>query len=325
MSQFNRVRRRIDGGPFAAHLDLHREAQIALHRLGDHRLAVLLLGISSESLFDELLLHLLWEEAKTPEEAAIGWVDGLDSRVKSQLPHRLRGSWDFSRGGAISDWAMSVAALRNRVAHAGYVPLEAESQRAMQVVNALVIHLCDRLASPEVLRKYPRTALALAGEEGLVRREAFSQRLQRISQDPTEVTWDETFFRWRESWRRTRQDLTTTRRTPTAQGSWLLAVRHSDRSLHWIRHHRGLHLAIETQVPEDAVTREYVDTLHELADRRHSAGYELPVSIGGQGPIDTPIAGAMWVEEYHHVPMTEVMVDRSDYARPTDVGIAQQW
>jgi hypothetical protein len=62
MRALNKARERVDSGPFAAHVDMHREAHVALDRLGDHRLAALLFGIAAESLFDELILHLMWEE-----------------------------------------------------------------------------------------------------------------------------------------------------------------------------------------------------------------------------------------------------------------------
>jgi len=323
MSHLNKVRERVDGGPFAAHLDLHREGQIALDRLGDHRLAALLLGISAESLFDELLLHLLWEEAKIPEQVACAWIEGIDLRVRTELPSRLGGLWDFNHTGAIGDWARSVAALRNRVAHAGYTPNEDESRAAMAALNALVTHLCDRLASPQILRNYPRTALALAGEDGLRRRRAFTRRIQLLQEDPNEVRWVETFSRWRESWRRTRQDLTTTPRAPTREHSWLLAVRHADRTLHWIKHDRALHLACETRVRESDISQDFISKVHALADNQHLAGYKFPVSVGGQNAPNSSMPGTLWVEEYHHVPMTEVMVDRSDYDRSTEIGIMQ--
>ena len=64
-----------------------------------------------------------------------------------------------------------------------------------------------------------------------------------------------------------------------------------------------------------------LEKVHALADISHSSGYKLPISVGGQYVFTTLVSGALWVEEYHHVPMTEVMVDQSDYEQPLKVGI----
>lgn len=324
MRGLNKARRQVDGGAFAAHADVHREAHIALDRLGDYRLAALLLGISAESLFDELILHLMWEEGLAPEHVAQNWVDGLDTRLRKDLAPRLGGPWDVSRRNPIGVWAQDVASPRHRVAHAAYTPAKEEARRSLDGVNGLVTHLCDRLASPEVMQKYPRTALSLAGAEGLRRRNAYTRRIRELETDPTEVPWTETFYRWREAWRRTRQDLTAQIRVPDGMGAWLLTVRHPDRSLRWIRHDRPQHLAIEVDVNEIDLPSGFIDQVHATADDlQHRYGYGGPFSVSGKQSIQTTYRpGALWAEEYHHVPMTEVMVDRSDYRQPIAIGIS---
>ncbi len=314
---------RVDGGAFAAHLDVHREAHIALDRLGDHRLAALLFGIAAESLFDELILHLMWEEGLTPEDVAQNWIEGLDARVRQELPARLGGPWDVTRRNPIGVWAQDVASLRHRVAHAAYTPTEEEARRSFDGVNALVTHLCDRLARPAMLKNYPRTALSLAGEGGLRRRTAYTKRMRELENDPSEVLWTETFYRWREAWRRTRQDRTAKPRVPDEAGAWLLAVRHPDRSLQWIRHDRAQHLAIEVDVNEDDLLPGFIDQVHALADaQQNQNGYQRPISIAGEQAVRTTYRpGAVWAEDYHHVPMTEVMVDGSDHRQPSGTGI----
>lgn len=321
MRALNKARQRVHGGAFAAHLDVHREAHIALDRLGDHRLAALLFGIAAESLFDELILHLMWEEGLTPEHVAQNWVDGLDSRVRRELPNRLGGPWDLTRRDPIGAWAQDVASLRHRVAHAAYTPTEEEARRSFDGVSALVTHLCDRLASPEVMKNYPRTALALAAKGGLRRRNAYTKRIRELQNDPSEVMWTEAFYRWREAWRRTRQDQTAQPRVPDESGAWLLAVRHPDRSLIWIRHDRAQNLAIEVHVNENALPG-FVGQIHAIADVQHQNGYPLPISIDSEQVVRTRYRpSALWAEEYHHVPMAQVMVDGSDYRQPIETGI----
>lgn len=314
MQAFNKSRQRAEIGPLAAHADVYREAHIALDRLGDYRLAVLLFGIAAESLFDELLLLLMWEEGITPEQAAKDWVDGLQARLRTQLAGRIGGPWDLTGRNPIAAWAQHVASPRNRVAHAAYQPEMAEAHRSFEGVNTLVSHLCDRLASPEVRRRYPRTALMVAGEQGLQRRNSYTAKLRTLENDRSEVPWAETFHRWHEAWRRTRQDLTARPRVFDGAHAELLAVRHPDRSLIWVLHDRTLHLAVEAEVDEGDLESGFTDQLHTLADRHESDGSQASaISFAIEQPLNATVRpDATWAEEYHLVPLTEVMIDRSD-------------
>lgn len=319
MRLLHKARARVDGGAFSTHLDMHREAHVALDCHGDHRLAALLSGIAAESLFDELILHLLWEDGFTPECAARDWSEGLDSRIRAELPRRLGGSWDVTRRGPIGVWSQDVAALRHRVVHAAYIPSAYEAQASFRGLNGLVTYLCDRLAHSAILKSYPRTALALAGEGGLRGRGAYTRRIRGLEADPTEVPWNETFHRWREAWRRTRQDLSTGGRVPDQQNAWLLAIRHPDRRVSWVLHDRKQHLAIEVELADAEPYPGFLERTHELADRAHlEEGYQSSLSVAfTYAGRSTPKPQTTWVEEYHHVPMTEVMVDRSDHRQPS--------
>jgi len=130
--------------------------------------------------------------------------------------------------------------------------------------------------------------------------------------------------RWPAAWRRTRQDQTSQPRRPDEQGAWLIAVRHPDRSLRWIRHDRAQHLAIEVDVDEGELFPGFVEHVHELSDvQQMEGGYPLPMSVAAVGLAGRTKyrPGALWAEEYHHVPLTQVMVDGSDFRQSIDVGI----
>jgi hypothetical protein len=321
MAAFTRTRARLENGPFSAHVDLHRDGHFALERTGDYRLAALLFGIAAESLLDELMLHLMWEEAKTPEGVAASWFDGLDRRVREELPHRLGGPWDATKRNPVGVWAQDVAALRHRVVHAGYTPTEREARASFDAVNALVTHVCDRLARPETMRTYPRTAIALAGEGGLRRRNAYTAKIRRLEGDRKEVPWTETFTRWRESWRRVRQDQTVPR-TADINHAWLLAVRHLDRSIHWVKHDRTQHLAIEVDVDSNDIPDGLIAQLHQFADTLQHQGQRFPTSMSVEQPVAVASRpSAQWVEDYHLVPLTAVMIDGSDFTQPAGWGI----
>lgn len=67
----------------------------------------------------------------------------------------------------------------------------------------------------------------------------------------------------------------------------------------------------------------FIHQVHAIADvQQHQDGYPLPISIAGEQVVRTTYRpGALWAEDFHHVPMTEVMVDGSDYRQPIEVGI----
>jgi hypothetical protein len=311
------ARRRTDRGPFSAYVDVRREAHVALTRLGDYRLAALLCGVAAESLLDELLLHLTWEEARTPEQAANDWRAGLESRVRSEFAGRIGGSWDVTRGNPIGRWAQHLAALRHRVAHAAYTPSRDEAERSFMVLDELTSHLCDLLAAPSTLRRYPRTAVTLAGTDGLQRRSAYTNRVRDLMGSSEEVPWIETYSRWREAWRRLRQDITGAPRVPDPATSYLLAVLRESGGKSWCLHDRQNHLAVELP-PEIAeasvsdVARVSLAQIEAIVRDGQPRDWPLSIAIDRAGPVSLP-PDATWVEEYHLVPMTQVMVDQTDY------------
>lgn len=312
-----RARARVDGQVFSAHLDLHREADAALRRHGDSRVAVLLAAVAAESLLDELLLHMKWEEGQTPEGAAQGWIEGLTTRVKREYSRRLGGRWDL-RSGPVAHWSDHVAAVRHRVVHAAYVPDVDEAQRALRTVNDLVSYACDRLATQERLTRYPRTALTLAGESGLARRGALTRRLTELQQSRDEPPWGETFARWRAAHNRVRQDLLGGHRSPSTQAAYLLVVRRVDGSLHACFHDRQASMAAPVAIDELNLPEAQRESLASILSR---IAAEIPssavsVSIEQTADMDLKRAGP-WCEEYHLVPLAGVMVEGNDFSAPT--------
>jgi len=224
LATMSSARLRVDKGAFSAYLDLHRESDVSFRRQGDYRLAALLAGVASESLLDDLLMHLMWEEAMTPEEAADQWTEGLDGRVKRLYASRIGGRWDLSGSSPIAEWSKKVAELRNRVVHGAYVPTFSESGNALSAVHNLVSYLCDRLSSDRVIRLYPRTCFVLVGPPGLERRGVESRHIQDLLARPGEPPWDETFARWKAALQRIRRDRLAAPRLPSEDGAYLLAV-----------------------------------------------------------------------------------------------------
>jgi hypothetical protein len=257
-------------------------------------------------------LHLKWEERKTPEQAADEWIDGFDSRVKRELPSRLGGNWNFDLTGPVSRWHIEASEVRHRVVHAAYEPTTAEAQAACEAVAELVTFLCDRLASQEQLRRYPRTALALMGENGLSKRGRYSRRLRELQDDPTEPRWDVTFLRWRDTHNRRRRDVTSEPRQPRPENSYLIVVLFPDGTYKWVLHDREAFLAVRVEIDEGDLNESQRQNVDEfLGEPRPTAPEAKSMALLG---FDTSSISVLehWCEEYHLVPMAEVMVDRSD-------------
>src|SRR5699024_10702366 len=132
------------------------------------RIAAMLTGIAAETLLDELLLSLMWEERITPEKAAERWGGTITSRVKKEFQNRLGGRWNLKSAGEVKNWGNDIAYLRNRVAHSAYVPSFEEATLALSRLGELIRFLVDRLLQNRSLQRYPRTAWMLAGERGFV-------------------------------------------------------------------------------------------------------------------------------------------------------------
>ncbi|WP_146044444.1 hypothetical protein [Amycolatopsis sp. BJA-103] len=320
LKSLNHARSKVNSGAFSAYLDLHREADAALYRQGDTRLGSLLWALSAESLLDELLLHSKWEEKMTPEEAANSWINGLDTRIKREYSSRFGGSWDTSKPGPIRAWSTRVADLRNRIVHGAYIPTALEAQLAGEAVTSLTTFLCDRLSSQNTLRRLPRTALALAAESGLRRRNAFTKSILALQQDRSEPPWDETFKRWRNATSRIRRDSSTSKREPIIENATLLAVVHSNGEIKWCAHDYTNHLAAPMAYPRDLINKAQLEALESIRREYVSHGYNYPISheISYDGELPAPVGN--WVEEYHLVPLAGVMVDKSDYSIVAPLG-----
>jgi hypothetical protein len=308
------TRLRVDKGSFSAYLDLYREADASFRRHGDYRLAALLAGVASESLLDDLLMYLMWEEAMTPEEAADQWTEGLDGRVKRLYASRIGGSWDLSGSSPIAEWSKTVAELRNRVVHGAYVPSFAESSDALRAVRRLVSYLCDRLSSDRVVQLYPRTCLALAGWPGLERRGVEGRHIRDLLASPEEPPWDETFARWKEALQLIRRDRLGAPRSPSEVGAYLLAVLTPDGVLRWCLHDRRVSMAEAVAVRESDIPESTRRGLDGWVEEARAQQLVEPVSFALHNEaLPTFTRTGQWVEEYHLVPMAGVMVDRSDF------------
>jgi hypothetical protein len=153
--------------------NIRREAFIAYNK-GNSIVASLLMGIAAETLLDELLLMLLWEEGALPKDVFKLFKDEKSDttlkRVESDLySKRLGEEWSsLKKGTAIRKWRYKILELRNRVAHIGYEPTEEEMQEGLDALVELVSFTSDSLC--QNLKKYPISADLTVGYSGMTKR-----------------------------------------------------------------------------------------------------------------------------------------------------------
>lgn len=314
LDRLNGARYRADDGTFSTHMDLLREANVALSITGDYRLAAILLGVAAETVLDELVLHLQWEDVMTPEQSAAGWrgEDGVTARVRRELPHRLGANWDLKSRTPAATWVQDTADLRNRVAHSGYTPTASEARRSRDAVNQLVSFICDRLADPAILKSYPRTALAFAAEPGLRKRGVTDKKLAAIKASLPDGPGDKVFLRWRDAWQRLRRDRVTPR-VPDIKTAELWLVLHRDGKQNWYRRDGQSKLLIEVELLKCGRASEVRARAEELGRRRQSEAPNESASVRFADDVRTAaMVGGHWREEYGTLPGADVMVDGSD-------------
>lgn len=161
-------------------LDTFREASLA-YRRGEFLSASILFASSIEVFLDSMLLYLLWEEGRRPEEAfeimyqtKMCSCEDCKSKMTTTLDRVVGGLYEARIGG---DWSKTselmklwreIAELRNKVVHTGIEPETTAVDRLLEIVPQIQTILTDYLVS--AIDKYPLAAYFIAGQDGLERR-----------------------------------------------------------------------------------------------------------------------------------------------------------
>jgi hypothetical protein len=295
------------------YMEFVRETQVALSLEGSYRSVALFAATSCEVLLDNLLAHMLWEEALRPEEAAAifdSGKSGITARVKKHYHSRLGGQWSVDEPGAIHDWFKQVASLRNRVVHSGYDPSFTEAAAASQAASALATSLGDLLASNT--ETYPRTALILPGKPGIQRRGKWHERLDELHSDASEVNWVSTFASWRTAMQRCRSD-SPSYVVPTSRGAWVYAVLHLDGNVRWVvRDPRAGYAALVDRTAVQGMT----PAMQASLDASQRGLVEHGLTEVTSTPFNNLVAPEPnpdeWRPEYRLLPLLGVMVNGND-------------
>ncbi len=183
---YEALRRQIDGvleslqmgRPFITANLWYSRGLRAIHLRGDNADCVISSQTAAESMMYDLLRGLLIDLGKTSQE--------VDARAKPELPFkalltreippRLGGDWNLDGSSPVGIYWRSLYLLRNRVAHAAYMPSTVEAELALEAFVNVREYVSELLWRKN--GAFPRTLLAKVGENGLVRRGWMSVRMQ---------------------------------------------------------------------------------------------------------------------------------------------------
>ena len=287
-------------GPFVRFAELCFEAERYERRSGDYNVACILYASACETLIDELLQHLLWEQGLTPHEAAERFLKGKPGRRQQKsvtalmmyelYPVLTGQSWrkvKLREDNAVADWHRNVASIRNGVIHGG-VAVDASMIRDTQTaVATLNEFLAQKLF--EARERFPRTTLAFLGEQELQIRGEWERFL---GLEPSLRSMSDRMKRFR----RWSNYLATFRKFPDLYGS---PVRGEEGSAHlvyengspceaYVVHESG---SVATRLSLEAARQ--APAFRDLFDRNVEQQDRTVIAFGEAGGVQVPV-GARW-------------------------------
>ncbi|KQU50251.1 hypothetical protein ASG84_26160 [Rhodococcus sp. Leaf278] len=194
-------------GSVSALIRDHHARSHAEHVAGDYRASVLSNAITCEVALDTTLAAMLWEEDKTPAEAARMWADAssITHRVKTMYAHRLGASWNLDIDGPVADWRHRVVDVRNSLIHSGRTTSVAESDRAGECAADLISFISMRLVL--AWKTYPKTLAVMCGPSSVDQYASKNQRANIHKALETNSASAGEFHRWRDDWLKARASL----------------------------------------------------------------------------------------------------------------------
>lgn len=305
-----------DLGPFSIYLDLLREADLSARLRGDYRSAVITTASACETFLDELLGRLLWEEGVRPEDA-VSELDpsvGVVVRVRSNYHGRLGGVWNDAVGGPVQRWRTSVAVARNRVVHGGAEPSRKEADEAVAATRELVAWVISRLTTPSVMAQYPHTTLAVVGESGLRRRNAYTKRMAAAAHRAMNEQMHEVFSRWYKTVGRCLDRGVGLAVEPDSSRSYTYVVLMDDAASYWCEHDRVACMARLVQSDHGLLTEAQAEALEGGIPKVGTEADGAPL-VGTLELEESASPIGAWSDEYHLIPGASVMFNGDDLAR----------
>jgi tetratricopeptide (TPR) repeat protein len=157
-----------NNAPFIRPLLWRGRVEDALQRTGDAASAIVGLQTAAEALLFDTYRMLLVDEGHSRQEidAKLTSDPAVGMLVKTLLKDKLGGHWDPTVVSTPVGWYWEkLYQVRNDVVHRGFEPHFGHAEEARDAYTGLVEFIAGRLRRKT--RTYPRTLLALLGEEGL--------------------------------------------------------------------------------------------------------------------------------------------------------------
>lgn len=157
-----------NNAPFVRALMWHGRASDALRRTGDAASAIVGLQTAAEALLFDTYRMLLVDEGRSLGEIEIelSTEPAFATLVKTLLKDRLGGQWDPTVAStAVGKYWEHLYQVRNDTVHRGFQPHLGQAEEARDAYVTLFEYVAERVRTK--CRTYPRTLLALIGEEGL--------------------------------------------------------------------------------------------------------------------------------------------------------------
>ncbi|WP_168176698.1 hypothetical protein [Williamsia sp. 1135] len=194
-------------GSISALIRDHDARSRAEHVAGDYRASVLSSAVTCEVALDSTLAAMLWEEGKTPAEAAQMWVNAssITLRVKTTYAPRLGGTWHLDSRGAVADWRRHVVDVRNSLIHSGRTTTVAESNRAGEGAAELISFISKRLVLKWKI--YPKALAVMCGPSSVDQHASKKQRANIQEALERNSAFAAEFHRWRDDWLKERASL----------------------------------------------------------------------------------------------------------------------
>ncbi|MGK5522275.1 hypothetical protein ACSNN9_23360, partial [Micromonospora sp. URMC 107] len=209
---------------------------------------ILLAAQACESLFDLVLLHLLWWDRELPADAGQLLSDGVVKRVQSHYT-RMGGTWDLATAPVLMAWRKAVADKRNRVAHGGQQATAAEAVEALTAARNVYDYF-THVANQEAARsRYPTLSgildLRVMNFGTRKQREALSSYLS----DEKRAHWSFRFYRAlanRERWKANGNPM-----QPSKDQAQLWGTFHATSSdIEWWLYDSETHFVIQVERPQ---------------------------------------------------------------------------
>lgn len=303
-----------EGASFSAYHRLRYETLVMFHRRGDYRMTIISAAIAAESLFDEMLQTLLWDEGRYPEQVAEIFNPDTSSvlkRVKTEFRRHLGGNWSVKQKGAIKDWRDKIAEPRNFIAHTGASATSEHAREAVDALQALEKFFSKRLL--EKVESRPRTAMMFVGSKRITAEGKITKKLQQLYDDPSQPLWAPTLRRWRTIVGMEIDKIRGLHIKPDLSESVLLAVDNDGKSDFYL---------VDEQVLMAARVKEVNDEIHAQYERglKSLEGQEKPDELvmrlilnDAKMKKSLPVEGD-WRYAYRLIPTLGVMSNKQDRA-----------